>query len=436
MFYFLRNRQKEPIMKKIIKTNVFNFLLICFIFANASLQAEETIRIAASGTHSMAVKSDNSLWVWGENTFGQLGNGKQTIYGERSYLITENNDLYVPTKIMENIIEIAAGEGFSLAVNSNNELYAWGINDSNQLGDGTTVYSNVPKKILDNVVYINSYEDTSIAIRKDGSLWMWGREFRFDSRSGSRTISTPVLITENVKKAVLGTRCLFILDNNNRMYGMGTASLLGLNRRDSNTRISSPLLILTDIKDIAASGQSIYALGNDSRLLGWGSNGNEGRVGHGGRDFSVYSPVLISDDVKMVFSGYMYIKNDNSLWTWGRMYNHINTRATINGQGRSTGGELGDEIAVYGNRPRKIMDNIVLACGNLFNRMAVDKDGNLFTWGSNQFGQLGNGTAGIMDIVTYMESYHGTEFEMRTLAYKDSKSVAVPARITQLKNTD
>lgn len=421
--------------KKMKKTITLCVLAACFFFLMcAKKNPEEIIKIAAGTTHSMAIKSDNSLWVWGENTFGQLGNGKTTMYRGYSGSIAENNDINIPTRLLGNIIEIAAGDGFSIAVNSKNELLTWGKNDRGQLGDGTTMQSGIPKKIMDNVVYADACRNTALAIKKDKTLWIWGNDVRGlnIARDGNDLLS-PVLLMKNVKKAVAGYSCIIILDNNNRVYGIGKASDLGINNSDPNRYIPVPVLIMNSIKDIASGGQQSFALDFNSALYGWGANGRHGSVGSGSSEWWVYSPELVSENVKKVFSRNMLVKNDNSLWVWGGISSTYSFRATVEGQGVDTGGTIIDtNMIVYGNKPVKIMDNALLACGNSFHCLAADKTGNLFSWGNNQFGELGNGKQSIfgMDLIDGIGEYEEYDY-----SFREDNSVLFPAIITNLYDT-
>jgi alpha-tubulin suppressor-like RCC1 family protein len=361
------------------------------------------LNIAGGSTHSMALKSDNSLWVWGENTFGQLGVGNQTVYSQSK--IVENNDSHVPVKLLENIIDIAAGDCFSLAVNSNNELLTWGKNDLGQLGNRTKLQSNIPQKIMDDVVSVSAYGNTAIAIKNDNTLWMWGADIRRHTSIPNNILPTPVLIMHNIKKAAVGLNHVIMLDNNHQVFGIGNALDLGINYREGDRKITTPDLIMSNIKDIAVSGQTSFALSHESRLYGWGANAfmhfnnTGGDAGIGSTEWWIYSPKLVSDDVKKVFSGYMFNKHDNSLWIWGSISSYYYIRTTVDNQGRRSTSLITDfNMINYGIRPVKIMDNIILASGSSGHRMAVDIDGDLYTWGNNQFGQLGNGLTSTFEI--------------------------------------
>jgi hypothetical protein len=125
---------------------------------------ENVIAISAGLEHSMAIRNDGSLWAWGCNRDGKLGNGAG---GENSFSST-------PIRIMENVIAISAGHEHSMAIRSDGSLWAWGDNYYGQIGDGTQGWSRNPVKIMDDVIAISAGFRHSMAIKSDGSLWAWG----------------------------------------------------------------------------------------------------------------------------------------------------------------------------------------------------------------------------------------------------------------------
>jgi hypothetical protein len=99
---------------------------------------DDVICVAAGDGHSLAVKTDGSLWAWGNNTLGQLGDGTN---------LSRNK----PVKIMDGVFSVAAKEFHSLALKKDGSLWAWGNNEYGQLGDGTTINRYTPVKIMDGV---------------------------------------------------------------------------------------------------------------------------------------------------------------------------------------------------------------------------------------------------------------------------------------------
>jgi len=124
--------------------------------------------------HSTAIRADGSLWAWGWNVYGELGIGEME---ERFYQ-------EYPTRIMADVVAVLAGHYNTFAIRADGSLWGWGCNWSGQLGDGTQINRHSPVKIMDDVIAVSSFStvETSadigsahtIAIRSDGSLWWWG----------------------------------------------------------------------------------------------------------------------------------------------------------------------------------------------------------------------------------------------------------------------
>lgn len=119
--------------------------------------------VASSGAHTLALKNDGSLWAFGENGIGQLGDGTY-------------QDRLVPTRIGTETdwSRIAAGYEASLALKSDGSLWAWGENASGLYGNGTKQSRSVPVRISDGWQSVALGWHSVLGIRSDGSLWAWG----------------------------------------------------------------------------------------------------------------------------------------------------------------------------------------------------------------------------------------------------------------------
>ena len=123
------------------------------------------VAVAAGESHSLAVRTDGTLWSWGYNLTGQLGNGSTTSTGTPVSVVGLTN---VTTTV-------AASKAHSLAVTSDGAVWAWGANGG-ALGDGTAVSSSVPVRVMgmSDPVAVAAGDGTSYAVLDDGSLWAWG----------------------------------------------------------------------------------------------------------------------------------------------------------------------------------------------------------------------------------------------------------------------
>lgn len=124
-------------------------------------------RIAAGGLHSLAAAADGTVWAWGHNGYGQLGDGTTT-----------NGREPVQAVGIEGVTEVAAGDSHSVAIGSCMSLWTWGSNNAGQLGNGTTTDELRPIQIEGfflNTVAVAAGEAHSMALKFDGTVWAWGR---------------------------------------------------------------------------------------------------------------------------------------------------------------------------------------------------------------------------------------------------------------------
>jgi len=106
------------------------------------IQVMENAKYVSAGrNHTMVILNDGTLWGWGSNHAGQLGNGE-----------TSDETQLTPILIMDNVATVSAGFEFTLAVKTDGSLWGWGSNGNGQLGDGTTTDRHSPVHILDNVM--------------------------------------------------------------------------------------------------------------------------------------------------------------------------------------------------------------------------------------------------------------------------------------------
>src|SRR5918912_1414907 len=157
--------------------------------------------ICAGQNHSLALKNDGTVLAWGSNTGGQLGDGTNTD-SSMPVQVKDSND---PSGYLTGVNAIAAGSGHSLALKGDGTVWAWGDNGSGQLGNGTITSSNTPTQVdgLDGVEAIAGGSSYSLALKNDGTVWAWGsntsgQEQRISGQLGTNVmgINTPVQVSE------------------------------------------------------------------------------------------------------------------------------------------------------------------------------------------------------------------------------------------------
>lgn len=138
----------------------------------------DNVAVAAGERHSYAVKSDGTVYAWGINNYGELGNGT-----------SDNSPHSTPTQVtgLTNITAVAVGNYHAIALASDGTLWAWGLNSSGQLGDGTTTQRLTPVQVpgLTNIVAVEAGNAHSIAITRDGEIYVWGANGNGELGDGS-----------------------------------------------------------------------------------------------------------------------------------------------------------------------------------------------------------------------------------------------------------
>ena len=146
--------------------------------------------IAAGSQHGLALKADGTVWVWGRNNCGQLGLGYT------------NNGVAAVQQIpdLNNVIAVAAYANHSMSLKADGTVWMWGYNHYGQLGDGTTlsVFSPQQVDVVSNIVAIAAGSDGASALQDDGTVWMWGRGH--SGRLGNGTTPTQSLPVKVVRE--------------------------------------------------------------------------------------------------------------------------------------------------------------------------------------------------------------------------------------------
>jgi alpha-tubulin suppressor-like RCC1 family protein len=334
--------------------------------------------IGAGDYHSVALNDDGTVWSWGDNGYGQLGDGTTT-----------NRNTPVPVTSLSDVFAVAGGGNHTLALTGNGGVWAWGDNSNGQLGDGTFLSRTHPVSVphLTEGVAIAAGYSHSLALKKDGTVWTWG-------------------------------------DNSSGQLGNGTTE---------NSRIPIRVFGLAEVIAIAAGQYHNYALRKDGTLWAWGANG-DGQLGDGSFHTRT-APVQVSG-LSHVFSvgagGYhgLAIQSDRKVWAWGRNWEGqmgdpsfdyrtipvlveglsgviliaagaahslaLKSNGTVWAWGENDHGQLGNSTFQASSTPVQVSELVsVIGLGAGANHsLALRNDGTVWTWGDNGSGQLGDGTFG------------------------------------------
>jgi alpha-tubulin suppressor-like RCC1 family protein len=377
--------------------------------AGAALLASLCVAAAAAaGTPARADTAavSGALYAWGDNSVGELGDGTTTQHDSPEAVTLATG---------VTATAVSAGTGFSLAIGSDGNLYAWGNNTEGQLGDGTTTQHTSPEVITlatgIKPAAISAGELDGLAIGSDGKLYAWGDNSFGELGDGTTTNhDSPEVITlaTGIKATAISAGELdgLAIGSDGNLYAWGsngttingTPQTFGELGDGTTTNHDSPevITLATGIKPTAVSAGPAHtlAIGSDGKLYAWGFN-TDGSLGDG-TTTEHDSPEVISlatgikpTAVSAGTDSSLTIGSDGKLYAWGD----------------DTFGELGDGTTTQRNSPEVITlatgvkPTAVSAAG--LDGMAIGSDGNLYAWGSNAatvngtletFGELGDGT--------------------------------------------
>lgn len=144
-----------------------------FVYIPQVIKNLTDVKSAALGKgHIVILKSDGTVYTWGENFYGQLGDGSIQYHTFNNYEKEPVN-----AKYLSDIVEVGAGSSHSVALRKDGTVWSWGSNFSGEQGDNTTTSVLEPKKVagLENIISIGVGESYTVALKSDGTVWAWGK---------------------------------------------------------------------------------------------------------------------------------------------------------------------------------------------------------------------------------------------------------------------
>ena len=359
--------------------------------------ADVVEHIGAGGEHTLAVKSDGTVWAWGLNGDGQLGNGDETL-----------GVAWAPVQVvgLADAVAVDCGSAHSVALKSDGTVWAWGFNFDGRLGDGSEgmrIYSPV-QSAISGVTAIAAGGGHTAAIKADGSLWGWGLNTAGEVGDGTiEGVTTPTRIPEvsDVVAVAAGGGHTVALRSDGAVWAWGTNYYGGLGTTSVPTGPGLPSTAgdnyasyvpvqsaISGVAAIAAGGGHTVAVLTGGTVWSWGQN-TTGQLGNGSTEHSV-TPVQASGedqaillDVVAVAAGLDFtlaLKSDGTVWAWGDN--------SIGQVGNSSGFPSFTPVQVDG------LSDVVAIVAGVIHAVALKSDGSVWSWGANTLGQLGAPTPG------------------------------------------
>ncbi len=376
--------------------------------------------LAAGDAHNLFRGSDGNLYSWGLNAEGQLGDAS---LAPSNFPVSTDMSGVLAGKTLAGVV---GGEAFSLALTTDGGVYAWGRNIHGQLGNGTNISSDVPVAVDmsgalsgKTIVAIAAGSYHALALASDGTVYAWGHNAEGEFGNGSSTSSnvpvavdmTGVLSGKAVMAMAAGNTHSVVLANDGNMYSWG-GNAHGVLGNNSTSPSLVPVAVVMNgalsgktVTSITASYLHNLVLASDGTIFTWGA-GVVGEIGDGaGVSRSVPTAVNMSGTlsgltVTSIATGFLHsvvLASDGNLYTWGE----------------NSDGQLGNGANTQNNVPVAVDMSGVLAGKTLtdldagyFHNLVQDSDGNLYTWGKNEHGQLGNASntsSNVPVAVTFIE---------------------------------
>ncbi len=341
---------------------------------------------AIGSYHVVSIKSNGTLWGWGESDGGGLGNTNSI--NPTSFQIGAATDW----------LKVSAGAYNTFVIKSNGTLWAMGDGRYGLLGNGSTATVNPTLQQIGtatNWQKISASSQMTIGLRSDGTIWGWGQNDQYEMGNNTCCANqlTPIQIgTANHWVDIEATNwgaTVFALKNDGTIWGWGlnTGGLLADNTVMTRS-VPTQLNADTDWASIHVGAAHILALKTNGTLWSWGG-GEYGQTGDGLSPslYRSYPRQVGTDTWSKVFAGWKVsfgIKPDGTLWAWG--LNDVGQLGIGNTTNQFTPVQVGTDT--------NWVDVVSGGAGNDQVTIATKSDGTVWVWGDNQVGQYGNGTVG------------------------------------------
>jgi len=342
--------------------------------------ASEAISVAAGSRHNCALTNWDGIRCWGENNAGQLGDG------------TSDNYRYIPVDtigLASGAAIVTAGSSHSCALTSDGAIRCWGGNQFGQLGDGTTLGRSTPVEVLGlrgaaSAVEAGGWHTCTVMV--SGGVKCWGMNTRGQLGDGSgadRTMAVDVVnLQGNAVMVAAGAEhtCALMDTHNVRCWGANSRGQLGDGTTVDHAMPVDVVGLNSDVVALTAGGEHTCALMNSGAVACWGSN-SFGQLGDGTWTdrYTPVNVVSLEDGVTDVTVGDLHscaLTSEGQVKCWGS----------------NDHGQLGDGTTVNRSTPVNVVDlavRVLSVSAGYDHTVAVTSAGGIKGWGENVHGELG-----------------------------------------------
>lgn len=317
--------------------------------------------VAAGRAHSLSVTQGGTVWAWGDNSKGQLGDGSTT---QRPTPVTVAG--------LAGVARVSGGANHSLALKSDGTVWAWGDNAKGQLGDGSTTQRPTPVQVsgLSGVVGISAGANHSLAVKSDGTVWAWG-------------------------------------DNAVGQLGDGSATTRLVPVRSGRPLVAGQLG-LTDVVAVAAGANHSLALKSDGTVWATGDE-TYGQLGRGYLGGHSRSWIQAGPQVEGIIFGQEPLSAVVGIAAGGNHSAAVKSDGTVWGWGSNGSGEIGNGSTADASWPVQAsgVSGASAVAAGASHTLALKTDGTTVAWGANGSGQLGNGTTTNSSVATPVTALSG-----------------------------
>lgn len=335
--------------------------------------------LAQGRYHSCAIRSDGSVWCWGDNSFGQLGTG-------------DNVSSHVPVMVpgAGPAVEISAGSYYTCALKAGGQVACWGENDNGQLGQGNNVDSLIPLTVpgLSDVIGITTGYYHTCALRASGAVSCFGDNYWGaigDGTNVDKLSPTTVSGLSGVTDITTGSyhTCATLASGGAKCWGLNSSGQLGIGSTTSKN-LPQTVPALTQVTQMVAGNAHTCALRADGTARCFGAN-SEGQVGDTTTTTRT-SPVVVTGlsnvrSLAATRSTNCAVLGSGTLKCWGdNDYGQLGTGVVGSFSSSAVAFAGLNSVAELGGGPG-------------WTHCARLADDSVECWGMNGWGQLGNGTS-------------------------------------------